>query len=269
MKIVDAFMFYNELDMLEYRLALHNNYVDYFIIVEATRTHNGAPKPLFFELNKDRFSEYADKIIHIVVDGLQSDPKHVYNRQWNDEVWMNENKHRNGIELGLQQLSLDNSDYMIISDLDELINPEVLKMIKEENISFTFANVIQDLYYYNLCCKNREQWTSAKIVNYWYYVSHFKRVPQQCRVEKAPYSIEYGGWHLSYFGDVEYIKNKLQNSSHQEYNSSEYINDEKIIHKMITCQDLFSRPNEKLDYIPIEQNDHLPPLYNLFLPMHK
>ena len=36
MKIIDCFIFYNELDLLNYRLNVLNNVVDYFIIVEAT-----------------------------------------------------------------------------------------------------------------------------------------------------------------------------------------------------------------------------------------
>ena len=35
MKIIDTFIFYNELDLLYYRLSILNKYVDYFIIVEA------------------------------------------------------------------------------------------------------------------------------------------------------------------------------------------------------------------------------------------
>ena len=31
-----------------------------------------------------------------------------------------------------------------------------------------------------------------------------------------------GGWHLSYFGDSEFISNKLKNFAHQEYNSKEF-----------------------------------------------
>ena len=39
--IVDSFIFYNELDMLEFRLTELNDVVDYFVIVEATHTFSG------------------------------------------------------------------------------------------------------------------------------------------------------------------------------------------------------------------------------------
>ena len=41
MKIVDCFIFYNEIDMLLYRLEILNEYVDYFILVESKYTFSG------------------------------------------------------------------------------------------------------------------------------------------------------------------------------------------------------------------------------------
>lgn len=43
-KLVDAFIFYNEIDLLIYRLNLLNDIVDKFIIVEGTYTFVGKPK---------------------------------------------------------------------------------------------------------------------------------------------------------------------------------------------------------------------------------
>jgi beta-1,4-mannosyl-glycoprotein beta-1,4-N-acetylglucosaminyltransferase len=68
MKIIDCFTFYNELKLLEYRLNILYNIVDYFIIVEANQTHQGKSKKLYYNENKNRFEKFQDKIIHIVVD---------------------------------------------------------------------------------------------------------------------------------------------------------------------------------------------------------
>ena len=48
LKIIDCFTFYNELDLLNYRLNILNEVVDYFIIVEATHTHIGNEKKLLY-----------------------------------------------------------------------------------------------------------------------------------------------------------------------------------------------------------------------------
>ena len=44
MKIIDCFIFYNELDMLELRLTELNDIVDYFVLVECTKTHSNSDK---------------------------------------------------------------------------------------------------------------------------------------------------------------------------------------------------------------------------------
>ena len=48
-KIIDCFTFYNEFEMLTYRLNVLNDLVDYFILVEANQTFTGCKKLLFFK----------------------------------------------------------------------------------------------------------------------------------------------------------------------------------------------------------------------------
>ena len=67
MKIIDSFIFYNELDMLKYRLSLLNDYVDYFVLVESNYTHSGKLKELFYEKNKELFAEFNHKIVHKMI----------------------------------------------------------------------------------------------------------------------------------------------------------------------------------------------------------
>jgi beta-1,4-mannosyl-glycoprotein beta-1,4-N-acetylglucosaminyltransferase len=62
-KIIDCFTFYNELDLLTYRLNVLNDVVDYFIIVESTHTFTGREKQLFFNENKQLFSEFNKKAL--------------------------------------------------------------------------------------------------------------------------------------------------------------------------------------------------------------
>ena len=66
MKIIDTFMFRDELDLLEFRLEYLYDYVDYFVLVESNVTHRGYPKTIFYSLYKDRFEKYQDKIIHVL-----------------------------------------------------------------------------------------------------------------------------------------------------------------------------------------------------------
>ena len=56
-KIIDGFIFYNELELLNYRLNVLNDVVDYFIIVESTHTFVGKEKTLYYQENKELFNE--------------------------------------------------------------------------------------------------------------------------------------------------------------------------------------------------------------------
>ena len=118
-KIVDCVTFYNEIDLLFYRLTILYNIVDYFIIVESNHTHTGKHKYLYYQKNKHLFKRFEDKIIHIIVDLPYIYP----NINYDNNQWINENYQRNSIDQGIQQIQLNKTDLIVISDLDEIINP--------------------------------------------------------------------------------------------------------------------------------------------------
>ena len=122
MKIIDCFTFYNELGLLKYRLDTLYDIVDNFILVEATTTHSGNPKELFYEKNKHLYQKYQDKIIHIIVDDM---PK-------TTSTHIPENFQRVCISRGFKNLNKD--DILIISDLDEIPNPTLLEKLKIDGL---------------------------------------------------------------------------------------------------------------------------------------
>ena len=73
--------------------------------------------------------------------------------------------------------------------------------------------------------------------------------------------IKNGGWHLSYFGDKFFIQNKIINFGHQEFNNSNYTNLDNIDNKINSQTDLFSRENEHILKISVNDNNYLPPHY--------
>ena len=78
--------------------------------------------------------------------------------------------------------------------------------------------------------------------------------------------IKKGGWHLSYFGDGEFIKNKLENFAHQEFNKEEYTNVDTINKCIENYYNIFEgKPCNRYVKIPIAENDFLPPLYHTLL----
>jgi len=79
--------------------------------------------------------------------------------------------------------------------------------------------------------------------------------------------IKNGGWHLSYFGDAKFIKNKIENFSHQEFNHPNFTNLSKIEEKIKNVSDLYNR-NTNITKISIKDNNNLPPKYDVYLPKY-
>lgn len=260
-KVVDCFLFYNELTLLKYRLALLYPYVDYFVLVEATHTFKGNPKKLYFEENKEIFREYQNKIIHIVVKDVSFTQDTIQHNR--GDAWVNEGHQRNCISRGIDQLKLGKEDLLIISDLDEIIDPTTLQKVKENGLPHSIVSLEQDLYYYNLHMKSFNKWTFSKMLTYKSY-----RISRQnfsnIRTSQAP-RLPKGGWHLSYFGDPQFIRNKLQQFSHHEYSGDAYTNIDTIASRMKESTDLFGRSTQKWIRVKIEENDYLPPRYQEFL----
>ena len=61
-------MYFDEDLVLDLRLNVLNNYVDKFVIAEATKDHTGRDKKLNFNINN--FSKFKDKITYIIVEDL-------------------------------------------------------------------------------------------------------------------------------------------------------------------------------------------------------
>jgi len=258
-KIIDCFIFYNELDILTYRLNILNDVVDYFVLVESIHTFVGKEKPLFYQENKQLFEKFNHKIIHIIVDDF---PHKYPNINIEDgHQWINERFQRNCISRGIDKLSLQNNDVITITDLDEIPNPKILAQIKNNEIVVDINIIELDLYYYNLHTKWSEKWILSKILSY----KKYKEIGLSCeqiRQNKSFTTIKNAGWHLSYFGNEKFIKNKLENFCHQEYNKVEFTDEKKIRERIKNGNDLFDRP---IISIPIEENDNLPHDYNVYL----
>jgi len=66
MAIYDCFQYFDEDHILELRLNILDKYVDYFVISESTKTHQGKSKKINFDINK--FKKFEHKIKFVVAD---------------------------------------------------------------------------------------------------------------------------------------------------------------------------------------------------------
>ena len=231
MKIYDCFPFFNELELLELRLASLYDVVDCFVIVESDKTHANEPKPFNFYEHVHDYEKYLPKI-HYVMDTSAIPYKGAGD-------WSLENNQRNSIMKGLDDAEQD--DLIMISDVDEIPNPATIKTIRE---SFTDKNKHVDfvafydttpytphkliefhsgvrvsafLKHSPIACQQKFHcyyfdWVCRKIPWAGTVIGMFKHMksPQAFRNarEILPRVVE-GGWHFSNMGGVDKVIEKM------------------------------------------------------------
>ncbi len=262
-KVIDGFIFYNELELLSYRLKILNDVVDYFIIVESTHTFVGKEKPMFFRDNQEQYAEYKDKIIHIMVDDMPFLHPNIdigAGQQWKNEEWQ-----RNAIAKGFDMIKgLEPSDILMITDVDEIPDPSTVKRIKSGEMPIDIRILFMDLYYYNLHVRYTEKCEWPKILTQQKYLELNTTCSLIRGIKDCP-RIHEGGWHLSYFGDYEFMKNKTENWSHQELNNTNTTDLANIEDRVKRGVDLYNRWWVSFHKIPLRENTYLPVDYDKYL----
>ena len=255
MKLIDCFMYFDEDLVLDIRLNTLKDKVDKFIIVEATKNHAGENKSLNFRF--ENFSKFKDKICYIVIEDL---PKTVRSpkKGWH-ENHARDQFQRNSIQRGYKDYSDD--DLIMVSDIDEIPNPNKLK---EFNIKNKFACFLQKNFQSKLNLLNTSDgdWPGTKICQkknlkspQWLRNLKAKKQPFWKIFNREIQLINDGGWHFSFLKDPESIKKKIISYSHQEYNTKEFTNTDLIKKKISSGEDLFQR---KIKYKKINIDNTFP-----------
>ena len=269
MKVVDCFPFFNELDLLEYRLETLDPYVDHFILVESTKTFTGKDKPLHFSINKRRYKKWLDKIVHIVVTDMPDElpqeeiDKLVALPEIRDIHWVREHHQRRAIPRGFKHLELDYEDIILCSDLDEI--PDLTKLDEMKDLLYMGPVIMDQRWFiWNTSLVKGMRWIGSSANLYSHYIQN-KDILQHLRNTRwDENSIEFTtmscGWHLSWFGNPEFIKNKMFSFAHTETADS-YFNSERNIINLIKNALPPEKPNENsytLDRVSDDDEDKPP-----------
>jgi beta-1,4-mannosyl-glycoprotein beta-1,4-N-acetylglucosaminyltransferase len=250
MKIIDCFTFFNELDLLEFRLKLLDPYVDHFIIAESNLTHSGLPKPYHFRADEKRYQPWLHKITYIPIvqqtEGLVFNKEEVkYNPT--SASWKLENEQRDALSVAGTMANDD--DLIITGDLDEIPDPSMLKKLKLGDSPVALSLLF---HYYFMNCQNSgvERWWNGSIIS---TGKQFKGLsPQILRDNRNNYPvIKKAGWHFSYLGGLEKIKYKLRSFAHTEFNKEEYLQDEHILQSLEEGKDILKRPGVSFRFVSL------------------
>jgi len=254
MKVYDCFSYLDEDLLLDLRFNIMDKFVDYFVIVESNKTWQNNYKEHRFNVSK--FKKFQDKIIYIKVTDMPD----------GDNPYVRENYQRNSISKGL--VDAKDEDLILISDLDEIPNPN---LIKSFNIKMRYAVFKQMHFYYkiNLQSQVNPYWFGSRIC-----VKKYLKSPQWLRslkFKKRPFwrldkfrlnnIIEDGGWHFCNLKTPEKLLYKYKNLC--ETNDPHVFN-EKIDEKFLDIKEIKKRVFNGLDIIGRDENFKPIPLDSKF-----
>ena len=235
-RIFDTFLFYNELDLLEVRLATLWDVADVFVVTECFETFSGRPKPMIFAENRERFERFREKIVYNPVTATELDLlKTPSYRDWVTDFALSlphkhggmapnelhpsvqrEITHRDAIILGLQKHAWD-GDIVLMSDVDEIPAPDKVAALRAAPPELAvYFRMAWFLYWVNN--KADQPWfgtvaapfrhLKGRSVDLLRYATHEEKgVPGPV--------IGDGGWHFSYLGGAEVVANKLRSLAYQ------------------------------------------------------
>ncbi len=231
--IWDCFIYNNETDILRVRFEELGDVVDRFVVVEATETFRGVEKPLHFDEQRDSLAKWEDKISRVTIDF----PADI------TDPWERERIQRDAAMQGITDAAPD--DIILISDADEIPRASIVERLPISNQVMQLDVV---MYYMLFNWKVPDEWNQAGRP----MASMKKNIlsPHWHRNNPSGMRLSNGGWHFSYFGGVDFMRDKIESFSHSEYDSEEYKNREHLQYCMRNGCDPFGRFD--LEHVPID-----------------
>lgn len=209
-------------------------------------TYSGNKKPLYYYENRHLFEKFSDKIIHNVIDDTPSVfpcREEPYTTSYSKTYpWKHNGIPLSDISIHFQRevfqrdrsirgiLRVANDDDIIMtSDVDEIPSPNILQdsryWFEKENIH----HLCQTYFMYYLNNIVRMPWYGTRVCSL-ALLKKFSvdliRHATEDRSKLIGTVIDSSGWHLSYMGGEERIREKIRAYSHQEVNNE-------FIHKNI------------------------------------
>ncbi len=219
--IYDVITFNGEFDLLEIRLHILNEYVDKFIIAEATTTFSGKEKPLYYEKEKARYKEWESKIIyHVVKPEDEERYMALANGSPNTRGaahWKREFCQKECIKDAL--VGLQDDDIVFIGDCDEIWNPEHMTFFKcaqeVEKMKLSVRTYFLNNY------SSEQFWGTI----YGKYIDMKDKCLNHLRSTDSNRLDGSYGWHFTSMGGYEEVKRKLSDSyTRESYWTSEVEN---------------------------------------------
>ena len=238
MAIYDCFQYFNEDHLVDLRFNILDKYVDYFVVSESTKNHQGEEKILNFDINN--FPKFKKKIKYVVANFDKKKP--FDHHQWGESAI--EQHQRNTIAEGISEAS--DNDLIVLSDSDEIPDMTKLNLIKK-NVKFIAFSQMMFMYKLNLQNLDESNWIGSRMCLKKNFPlpqklrdMKFKNYPFW-RFDKPKTQIIQGGWHFSFLQTPTDIIKKIKSFSHGEFNKEEIVDEKRILTKISSGKDIFDR----------------------------
>lgn len=270
--LIDSFLFNNEFEIAEARLRYLDDTIDYFVIAEATVSHSGQKKPLYWQERNFLADEFGDKIIYVTLHSsdFEKQKETVFGIP-TDEISNIIGTSRKRI--GEEVINRFDSATLIYSDLDEIPRKESISAKKN---SLTLLEHSLHYYFVDCCCYTvpftRLPWslvietgllkdinlnrlrnkTFEAQANYLqllnsenmnddvnFHESLTKQISNNLKIDVE--LVPDAGWHLSYMGGIDKVIDKIRSSGHVEIFDDFDLDKEELLKKMNGGEDFLGR----------------------------
>jgi beta-1,4-mannosyl-glycoprotein beta-1,4-N-acetylglucosaminyltransferase len=206
-RIVSVTPFFNETHILELRLGILEDIVDKFYTVEADKTFTYQDKPMLAKTVVHPKHEVIEITLPEEVEGWGR------GSNWGRDYYQRDYK----VDLS----EYNDDDIVLITDLDEVPRPEMLEYLRDNfdpQYSYGFEMVVHQ-YYLNNQNIGEGMIDRARA----YSVAQYRDPnfhPSLVRFNTYPdIVVPNGGWHWTYIGDADFIRNKIEAFAHNEFDN--------------------------------------------------
>lgn len=249
MLIYDAFIFFNEIELLKVRFELLFPYVHRFVVCEANTTFSGQPKSFNFLDNIKQFEPWLDKITFIK---YEPDIRNMDFTQ-RKTPWLIERGQRNYLSQFLTEAK--DEDILIVSDVDEIWHPDLIGWFNSNHDTVPMGKLRMLMHYFFMNCRgfgaSNQYWQHAFFVKVGYLKTHSIELDDMRQATELTV-VNNAGWHFSYLGGAESVIRKIESFSHQELNTDEIKNFDRISKCINRGLDPYNREDHQWAFIPIE-----------------
>ena len=151
-------------------------------------------------------------------------------------------------------LNLNENDCCIVSDADEIWNPNLAGYLRSGKVKYQAARLDMLFHYYYLNCRGigsgNSIWKSAFFAR-----NSFLRANRDLTKIRTQYSlpsIGNAGWHFSYIGGFDQMIHKLESFAHQESNLEKYKSIEHLKRCLSIGVDFLERSDHEWAFHPID-----------------